>query len=201
MPGKGKYTTYNVPATDPKKPLLEKMFKGAGDNTPPFIGLDQQKATAEAVARGNNILRAKEWAGAGENPLPAGDGIVDSGDIGFGKVDLTFQGRGLAITPPNTLIDSADGKAIGTGLAGMPASPYFPDITSPGPGKTEGVDKEGAGPIAPQEVRPQLNFDPKTATVNTRAPFATSKKVYDANTLGDDETIKMAKPGEEQFGS
>ena len=166
--GKGKYTTYNSNNSS-RKTLLEKMFAGDEKISPPFLGLDNEGSRVEAVGRGNAILRAE-----------ATSGVVDTGDLAIGKVDLSYRGGGSStITPPNTLEGGGDVKWE---KAGDPATPYFPDIRSPGPGKTEGVDKEGDPEIKTTDIKP--NFDPARASDNTLSPALASPDLYASHHLG-----------------
>lgn len=201
MPGKGKYTTFNTPASA-RKSFLERLFKGDGTVSPPFYGMDQTAALAEANKRGNDILRAGNFAGsttAGNDVAHvAKDGVIDTGDSAFGKVDLAYAGRSDAaaspgqVSPPNTL----EGKDV-VWSPGGPANSYVPDISSPGPGKTEGTDKTTNPDVKTTDIK--SNFDPAKASVNTASPTSTSGKVHQANSIGDG-TIGLGKaPGKGQF--
>lgn len=166
--GKGKYTTYNS-ANSAKKSFFEKLFVGNDNTASPFRGLDPEESRTEAVKRGNDILRAG-----------ATNGVVDTNDLAIGKVDLSYKGGGSStITPPNTLEGAGQVKWT---RAGDPATPYFPDIRSPGPGKTEGVDKEGDPAIKTTDLKP--NFDPANASDNTLSPALASPDLYDSHKLG-----------------
>lgn len=193
MPGKGKYTTYNAPASN-RKTFFERLFKGDDSISPPFYGMDAAAALAEANKRGNDILRAGNFVGAK-------DGVIDTGDSALGTVDLAFAGRSSAvaspgqISPPNTL----EGKdVVWSELSpGGPANSYVPDISSPGPGKTDGTEKIADPQIKTTDIK--SNFDPAAATVNTASPTATSTKVHKANSIGDG-TIGLGKaPGKGHF--
>lgn len=59
--------------------------------------------------------------------------------------------------------------------AGDPANPYVPDISSPGPGKTDGTDKDADPKIETTDIKP--NFDPANPTVNTTSPDTTSPRL------------------------
>jgi len=186
MSGKGKYTTYNTPASA-RKTFFENLFKGS-----PFAGFDQTTAMdpskdGSPVKMGNDILRGGNFAGdsasGGGTAHTSKDGIVDTGDVAFGKVDLTFKGGGDSTqTPPNT----HEGKDVKWTGAGGPANSYVPDISSPGPGKTEGDQKTVDPGIKTTDIK--KDFDPAKASVNTTSPSDTGKKLYDANTLGGTST-------------
>lgn len=178
MPGKGKYTTYNVKKS-PRKDRLEALFPGSDDMKHPFAGLDDDQSREEAVARGNNILRAIAFDGAGDNKHTAIDGVVDTGDAALNKVDLTYQGRYSNPEPPN--------GEVQTNRPGDPMNPYVPDISSPGPGpissmpngpvnvRVDGTDKTGNPKLTPKQVKENYTPSENTATPTPR---------YDSNKLG-----------------
>jgi len=159
MPGQGKYTTY-VPVN--RRALLEKMFKGDDDISPPYYGMTQDEALKAANKAGDDILRAG-----------ATDGYVDTVTYGAGtgKVDLTYQNR---VADPTAL----EVENVTWGKAGDPANPYVPDITSPGPGKTDGVDKADDPKITITDVKPNY-----VKSANTASPSDEAKVIYDNNKL------------------
>lgn len=181
MAGKGKYTTYNSPAS-PRKTFFENLFKGS-----PFAGFDQTTAIdpskdGSPVKMGNDILRGKNFAGdsasGGGVAHTAKDGVVDTGDPSLGKVDLTFGAGGDAtLSPPNT----HEGKDVVWTKAGDPSNSYVPDISSPGPGKTEGTDKTTNPNIKTTDIKEHF--------VDLLSPSDAGKKLYDSNTLGGSSTL------------
>lgn len=182
-PGKGRYTTFVAPKS-PRRSFLEKIFKGTGnswepvvgstDLTNPFVGLDQQEAIAAAAKAGNEILRAT-----------LNDGITQ-GDSGFypSGVDLTFHGRTADISAP----DLTAGKDGLWKRPGDPANSYTPDITSPGPGKTKGLDKDVDPKIKSSDIVGKENYIPAAPDTGTKSPDKTAQKLYDAHALGNDFT-------------
>ena len=170
MAGKGKNTTYAQPASG-RKTFMERMYKGS-----PFAGLDQASAIDPTnpnspVKLGNDYLKSALTSG-----------IVDTGDLAIGKVDLTYMGRGNStIKPP----DTHEGKEVVWKKPGDPANSYVPDLSSPGPGKTEGIDKNVDPEIKSTDIKP--TFDPTRASVNTTSPSETGSRVYDGNLLGKDQ--------------
>lgn len=173
MSGKGKYTTFNAPAS-PRKSFLEKCYAGDSSVTPPFQGMDQTKAidpknVDSAVARGNAILRA------------AASGGITAGDVGHFPtgVDLSYTGATATVSIPDKVAGSEDSWK----KPGDPANSYVPDITSPGPGKTEGIDKAVNPKISSADIK--QNIVPGTDD-NTKNPSDAGTKLYDANTLGAD---------------
>lgn len=72
---------------------------------------------------------------------------------------------------------------------GDPATAYFPDLSSPGPGKTDGVDKDANPGIEITDVKP--NFDVANPSPNTTSPDATSNRLG-TNSIGDDLELGMS---------
>ena len=159
MPGQGKYTTY-VPVN--RRTLLEKLFKGDDKIAPPFYGMTQEEALKAANEFGDNILKAG-----------ATDGYVDTVTYGpgTGKVDLTYQNRVVDAT-------ALEVENVKWTKPGDPANPYVPDISSPGPGKTDGVDKEVDPKITITDVKPNY-----VKSANTASPTDEAKVIYDKNKL------------------
>lgn len=171
MSGKGKYTKY-VPERDTKPgtkgnsdtALLEKMYKG-GAVSPPFYGLTRSDAVDEANGRGNRFLRAAFEAGN-----------VQQGDPDYFPkgVDMTYKASEAA----GNVYSAPDLGAIKWKQPGDPANGYFPDITSPGPGKTDGVDKNVNPKLDPQSLKP---FYTPESTPGTLSPVKASVGVYEKN--------------------
>jgi len=160
IPGSGRYTTY-LPVKTAKFERLSKLFKGGLGGL--YNGKeDNSEAAVEAVAIAKSVLTGK-----GDQDL-FGNGI-----------DLTY-GTNSGATP-----DTAEVKWIS---AGDPASPYFADLTSPGPGKTEGSDKDADPKIMSTDIKP--NFDPMNPSVNTTSPAATSPRLGSIS-LG--ESLQLGK--------
>jgi len=145
-PGSGRYTTY-IPVKSSRNDRLSKLFKNSGD-----IYSD-----AESNAK------AAEAAVATRNTAVTGKGDVDL----FGNgVDLTY---GVATeTVPNT-------TEVAWTKAGDPANPYVPDLSSPGPGRTDGTEKDVDPGLMTTDIKP--NFDPNNPSVNTTSPSATAPRL------------------------
>lgn len=79
--------------------------------------------------------------------------------------------------------DAPDTTEVEWKNAGDPATAYFPDLSSPGPGKTDGVDKDVNPGLNTTDVKP--NFDASNPTVNTTSPSATSNRLGTLS-IGDD---------------
>lgn len=157
MSGTGKYTQYAPPASD-KNTLLNKLFR-SNDST--------EKPVVQDLVGKENDARAATIAIAQANLTPS----HQAGDLGFfpSGVDLNFVGA------PDTV-------AVKWALAGDPANPYAPDITSPGPGKTEGSDKAVDPQIKVVDLKP--TYVPGAPGTGTRSPAATNAKIIAANLLG-----------------
>ena len=157
-PGSGRYTIY-IPPNNARTQRLFKLFKfGAPD-----------------IYNGSttNVDAAKFTA---ETAKKLFDGVVP------GDVEMFGQGVSLSYgEAPNT----ADVKWKS---AGDPANPYAPDLTSPGPGKTEGSEKDVNPEISAQDIKP--NFDPDNPTLNTTSPSSTSSRL---GTLSLGENLEYGK--------
>lgn len=153
-PGSGRYTTY-LPVKSVKTDRLSKLFKGGLGGL--YDGKEgNSEAAAAAVSNAKNVLDGK-----GDQDI-FGTGV----DLGFGAA-------------PNTADVKWDSTKISFNGAptnsGGPANPYVPDISSPGPGKTEGVDKDSDPKLTPEDIKP--NFDSKNPSVNTTSPSATATRL------------------------
>lgn len=168
MPGKGKYT--NFIGNKDKVVALRRFFKGGG---PDYIELNEAEAVKEAAKIGNNILRAG-----------TADGIVPSSQNSFWPdgVDLNYGGTKSTIQPPDLSAVSDKGYLDEVG-PGAPMNAFTPDVSSPGPGKTLGVEKETGN-------RPDVEPDPAKAA-EVKKPSATSPVVRRNNELGDGSKLTL----------
>jgi len=96
---------------------------------------------------------------------------------GIGDPDMFGQGVDLLYG------DAPDTTDVEWKNPGDPATAYFPDLTSPGPGKTEGVDKDVNPGLSVTDVK--SNFDAANPSVNTTSPSATSNRLGTFS-IGDD---------------
>jgi hypothetical protein len=111
------------------------------------------------------------YGGAKSNADAAAAIVKVAKSLFNGKGDVDIFGNGVSleyVEAPNT-VDVQWAKP------GDPANPYVPDITSPGPGRTEGVEKDSNPQLAPNDIKP--NFDKGNPTVNTTSPAGTSKRL------------------------
>lgn len=181
-PGTGRYTTY-VPVASSRNTLLRNLFNSRADNgAGVFYGTPDQT---------NNIEAAKEAVKRATDKVTAGVGGLlpseanQAGDAGMFPegVDLKFGGA------PNL----AEVSWASAGGRGGPANPYTPDLSSPGPGKTEGVQKEIApAGITVADVKGAA-YVPGAPNTGTTSPSATSGDIGSVRlgTLG--TPLKMGK--------
>ena len=106
----------------------------------------------------SNADAAKEAVAIAKSVL---DGKGDSDMFGV-NVDLSYG-------------SAQDTAAVKWANAGDPANPYVPDISSPGPGKTEGSEKNSDPALKPEDINPK--FNPATKSVNTESPTTTSNRL------------------------
>jgi len=111
------------------------------------------------------------YNGKETNSLAAQEAVAVAKSVIDGQGDVDMFGTGVDLTygkAPNT----ADVKWT---KSGDPANAYAPDLSSPGPGKTEGVDKDVNPKLSPEDIKP--NFDSKNPSVNATSPSATSHRL------------------------
>jgi len=159
MSGTGKYTVYAPPANE-KNTLLNKLFHSSDPvSRSPYQDLVGKETDArnQITATANELLVPSHQAG-------------DLGHFPTG-VDLDYK------SAPNV-------PDVKWNVAGDPANPYVPDITSPGPGKTEGSDKSSDPEIKTTDIKPV--YVPGAPGTGTKSPTVTSAKIVAANLLGFD---------------
>ena len=171
-PGTGRYTTY-VPVASSRNKLLRDLFNGRAPNgAGVFYGKLDQTDNIDAAKEVVKASSASVVSGVGglipSDGLQAGDpGMFPTG------VDLTF---GNAPNLSDVKWDSAKFSFNGsTTDAGGPANSFVPDISSPGPGKTQGIDKDANPNLAAADLKP--NYVPGAPGTGTTSPDATSKEI------------------------
>lgn len=157
-PGSGRYTSY-IPVKSSKLTRLFKLFKFGAPEI--YEGQDENRLAAQVSSE-----RAKELLNGEGDPDMFGSGV----SLEFADAPATAE---------------AEFKWKNSG---DPANPYVPDITSPGPGLTEGVDKTTDPKIKTTDIKP--NFDPANPTVNTTSPSSTSKRL---GTFSMGENLELGK--------
>ena len=146
MPGQGKYTVY-APESNEKNLLLGKLFPASP--TSKYVG-DEKNYRELVVNAGNQYL------------MP----IVQPGDAFFGPgVNLNYG------EAPNILA-GAEGAWKNPG---DPANSFTPDLSSPGPGKTDGTDKNSDPGIKAADIKP--SYVPGGPSTGTRSPAEHAKKI------------------------
>lgn len=176
MPGTGKYTNYAASLTDAHT-LLNKLFHSSDAvEVPPTQDLVGKETEARAAII---ALATAKVDATGVGGLVPSDGI-QAGDPGMfpDGVDLSFNGA-VGLAPPNSPPDVSTVKWTNPG---DPATPYFPDLSSPGPGRTEGTDKDVDPKLAVSDVKP--TYPNPGTTEDTRNPVPTAGLVSKAATLG-----------------
>jgi len=152
MAGQGKYTVYAPPSGE-KNALLAKLFPNSP--TAQFVGKEEDYRKI-VLEQGNLNLK---------NGLQKGDSYFGSG------VDMDF-------TNAPDISKGADGLWK---QSGDPANSFAPDITSPGPGKTDGTDKSADPEIKAVDLKP--SYVPGGPRTGTRNPADFAKKIA-TQTLG-----------------
>lgn len=189
-PGKGRYTTY-VPVTSDRplgqsrNNLLWSLFNGRSDKGK-FLGettgrqTDNNAAANAVLARAISNVSSDGIGGISpSNGQQAGDStIFPSG------VNLKYTG---APNLSEVTWDSQKSNIYGQTptKSGSPANAYVPDISSPGPGKTEGIDKDQNPGITPSDVNP--GFNAQAPGAGQASPSVTSENI--SSPLGKD--LKM----------
>lgn len=161
MSGEGKYTVYAPPASD-KNALLNKLFHSEDTVEKP---LTQDLVGKELDARAAILAIAQVKL----------QPTHQDGDVGMfpAGVDLDFSG-------------APDVSAVKWTNPGDPAAPYIPDVSSPGPGKTEGAEKDVDPNIKLTDIKPNTDVAHVGGVGNhgTTSPIATNAKIIAANLLG-----------------
>lgn len=170
----GRYTSYvgGGAATTAHK-LLVKLFPDS-----PFAAQiangDEKGAQAIVIAEATaNVTN-------GVGGLQPANGI-QAGDLGMfpAGVDLSF-GYTVGVVPPNS---PPDVSTVVWQNPGDPANPYVPDITSPGPGLTDGTDKSVDPGISAADINPA----PSIADVSD--PITDAKGVVKSNVIGQPQVL------------
>jgi len=157
MPGQGKYTVY-APESNAKNNLLAKLFPSSP--TSAYVGKEVEYRQV-VVGQGNSSLK---------NGVQPGDSYFGPG------VDMDYSNS-----------PDINAKADGMWSApGDPANSFFPDLSSPGPGKTDGVDKNVDPEIKSSDIKP--NYVPGGPNTGTKNPAEYAKKIA-AQKLGVSEKM------------
>lgn len=175
MSGTGKYTQY-APTATTAHTLLDKLFTSKdAKQFSPVQGL----VGKETDARNATLALATAKVVLGVGGIQPSDGVQQGDASMFPQgVNLDYSGKLASIQPP----DTAEGKDVVWKNPGDPANSYMPDITSPGPGKTDGKDKDTNPTIAVKDIKPA--YVPGAPDTGTRSPSVTDGKVFSGELLG-----------------
>jgi hypothetical protein len=173
-PGKGRYTTY-VGNASPRNTLLWKLFnKKAPNDAGVFYGgqepSDNSRAAAAAVTRATaNVVNGVGGIAPANGKQAADPGMFPNG------VNLNYTGTS-ELSVPN--LEEVEWKKPGD-----PANAYVPDLSSPGPGRTLGIDKDENPNLTPEDLKP--NYVAAAPGTGTVSPDTTSTSLG-AGTIGKD---------------
>lgn len=173
----GRYTTYAGGVASDAHKLLAKLFP-ADANYPTMQALQGavpagNEAAAQVVIQKNATANVDA---AGVGGLRPANG-VQQGDLGMFPTGVL---SGYGGSPDVTTV-----KWIN---AGDPANPYAPDITSPGPGKTDGKDKNVDPMISIADLQEfSTTMDP--GGENLRVPSNDGPAIYANNTIGSPQKL------------
>lgn len=95
---------------------------------------------------------------------------------------LVVNGNGLN-SFDRDYVNSPDLENVETGGGGLPASPYFPNLTSPGPGSVNASDQPVYNGDIPTREEKQTPFG--VGLGGTVSPADTSKQMKDVSSLGE----------------
>lgn len=137
--------TTYIPTNNQKRVFLNRLFKGG-------MSALYDGATSNADAA-----------------TAAANRFIGEFKKGVGDVDLFGNGVDMSYS------EAPDTTEVKWKNPGDPANPYIPDLSSPGPGKTDGTDKDVDPQIQTTDIKPK--FDPSNPTVNTTSPSATSPRL------------------------
>lgn len=155
-PGSGRYTKY-VPTASDRNTRLSKLFnKRAGDQGAIYGVADQFDLAAAAAA-------------AVKTAIDPDKGLFPSDGTQVGDIDMFPKAVNLNFS------DAPNVKEVKWTKAGDPANAYVPDLSSPGPKKTSGTDKNSNPEIAARDVKPDYLVG--VAGSGTESPSDASPKL------------------------
>jgi len=178
-PGKGRYTTY-VGTSSSRNSLLWRLFNGRAGNRGQIYGNEAQSSNNTDAA---SVVVARATAnvdGTGVGGISPANG-QQSGDAQMfpSGVNLKYTGTSANPVPNLAEVEWDSAKSNFSGLpttnSGGPANAYVPDLTSPGPGRTLGTDKDVDPGISAAELKP--NYVPGAPETGTVSPNVTSPSI------------------------
>jgi len=168
----GRYTTYVGGSASDAHKLLSKLFPASAAY--PTMQALQGDLPAGNEAAAQKVIQANATAkvdSTGVGGLQPSDG-VQQGDLGMFPTGVPL---GFGASPDVTTVKWQN--------PGDPANPYAPDITSPGPGLTDGKDKNVDPKISVQDLQ-EFSTTEDTAGQDLRVPAADGPAIYSNNTIG-----------------
>lgn len=177
----GRYTTYVGGSASDSHALLGKIFPASADY-PTAQALQKaipagNEAAAQAVIQKNATANVDAMGVGGMQPANG----VQQGDLGMFPNGVL---RGYGGSPDVTKVKWTN--------AGDPANPYAPDITSPGPGKTDGKDKSSDPKISIADLQ-EFTTTQDPSGENLRVPAEDAPAIYSNNFIGSPQ--KMGDSG------
>lgn len=163
MSGTGKYTVYAPTATD-QHTLLNRLFHSSDPTLRPIaqdlVGKEEDVRIATVDLARLHLQPAHQTGDPGHFP---------------NGVDLDFTyGEDPALAPATDTVKWT--------RPGDPAFSYAPDVSSPGPGRTAGTDKNVDPKVSSTDIKP--NYVAGAPDTGTKSPLATNAKIVAANILG-----------------
>jgi len=177
-PGKGRYTMY-VDKASARNTLLWKLFnKKAPNDAGAFYGGQEPSSNSAAAAAA--VARATSNVSNGVGGLLPADGKQAGDSSIFPEgVNLNYQGTST-VSVPN--LNDVEWKNPGD-----PSNAYVPDVSSPGPGRAQGIDKDVDPGLSPADFKP--NYVPAAPGTGTTSPHTTS------GVVGSSPLTKTLEPG------
>lgn len=128
---------------------------------------------SEKTERMSKLFKGTEeiYGGAKSNADAAAVAVKTATTVIDGKGDQDMFGNGVSLTYG----EAPDTTEVKWSNPGDPANPYVPDLSSPGVGRTEGVEKDSDPQISAVSIKP--NFDTGNPSTNTTSPAATSPRL------------------------
>lgn len=144
--------TVYAPPANDKNTLMAKLYPAAP--TAELVGKETEARVATVDLARTHLTPA-----------------VQQGDMGYFPqgVQMDYQGA-----PDLTTVEWTN--------AGDPSNGFFPDISSPGPGKTDGTDKDSDPELRTIDVKP--NYVVGSPNGGTTSPATTNAKLVAASLLG-----------------
>ena len=151
-----------IPSNKPKGTRNQSNLQSMFPTSPVYLGDmtdEERKRSYQALALDGNVNDSVEVAGV---VVPGGPGL------GVNSYSREFS-------------DSPDITSVETGGGGLPASPYGPNLTSPGPGSVNAADMpEFQGDLP--DAQAKSNFG--SGLGGTALPSETSKEIAGQTILG-----------------